>query len=69
MAPARVPRDILMRLNTEIKKVLTVPATREKLTAMGYTFVASTPEQFADRIGHDLDKWGKVIRTVGITAE
>ena len=69
LAPARVPRDILMRLNTEIKKVLTVPATREKLTAMGYTFVASTPEQFADRIGHDLDKWGKVIRTVGITAE
>lgn len=69
LAPARIPRDILLRLNAEIDKALNLPATRDKLLGLGYTTVGGTPEQFAERLRKELDRWSKVIKTVGITAE
>jgi tripartite-type tricarboxylate transporter receptor subunit TctC len=69
LAPARIPRDVLMRLNAEINKTLALPAVRERYSSMGYTTVGGTPEQFAGHIQKELDKWSKVIKTVGIKAE
>ena len=66
MFPLRVPREIVMQLNVEINKALLTQAVQEKFAAVGYTPVGGTPEQFADFIRAEMDKWGKVIKAAGI---
>ncbi len=64
--PPRVPRDIVMRLNAEINKALLTQTVQEKFAAVGYTPGGGTPDQFADFIRRETDKWAKVIKAAGI---
>lgn len=66
LAPAGVPREILVRLNAEINKALQSPAVVEKFIANGATIGGGTPEQFAELIRVETAKWGKVIKAAGI---
>ncbi len=69
MAPAGTPRDIVAKLNAEVQKTLGVAELREKLLAQGGFVTGGTPEQMAEMIRRDLDKWGKVVRTAGVKIE
>lgn len=69
IAPARLPREIVMRLNTEINKALNSPTIREKTLGVGSVIVGGTPEQFGQLLRAEIDKWGKIIRTLGIKAD
>lgn len=46
VAPAGTPKDIVARLNAEITKALTDPATRDKLVAMGLTPRGTSAAEF-----------------------
>jgi tripartite-type tricarboxylate transporter receptor subunit TctC len=39
---------------------------KERLTALGYDVVASTPKEFATRAAAEIDMWAKVIRAANI---
>jgi tripartite-type tricarboxylate transporter receptor subunit TctC len=41
----------------------------DRLLALGFDPVASTPDQFADWIKDEIAKWGKVIREANITVQ
>jgi tripartite-type tricarboxylate transporter receptor subunit TctC len=69
LAPSRVPREIVMRLNTEINRALNSPTIREKTLSVGSVLVGGTPEEFAALIRAEIDKWGKIIRTLGMKAD
>jgi tripartite-type tricarboxylate transporter receptor subunit TctC len=43
-----------------------LPDARERLLALGFEPIASTPGEFADRIRWEIDKWAKVIRATDI---
>ena len=60
LARARVPADIVARLNREINAILRTPDVREKLAAQGADVAGSTPEEFAAILRRDLQKWAKV---------
>ena len=47
MAPAGTPREIVVKLNTEVQKLLTNADIREKLLAQGGIPLGGTPEQMA----------------------
>lgn len=68
-APSGTPRDIVARLNTEIVKVLAMPAIREKLAAQGATPAGDTPDQFRKFTKDEIEKWAKVIKTSGARIE
>jgi len=68
-APARVPREIIMRLNTESAKALGQPATRERLESMGLSPAPDTPEEFARFVRREQERWAKVVKAVHIRAE
>jgi tripartite-type tricarboxylate transporter receptor subunit TctC len=42
---------------------------RERLSALGFEPIGSTPEEFAVRIKWEIDKWANVIRTAGIKVQ
>ena len=69
VAPAGTPKEIVDQLNAEIKKLAALPDVTAKLTALGFTPVASTPEEFGARIASEMAKWDKVIRDAKIRIE
>jgi len=69
LVPAGTPADIVTALQRESAKILAQPDMQERLAALGYDVVASTPEEFAIRIKSEIDMWAKVIRAANIKAE
>ena len=43
-----------------------MPDVREKLNYIGLTVVAETPESFAQTLKSDYEKYGQLIRTIGL---
>ena len=68
MAPAKTPKAILDKLNTELNAVLADPETRAKLDALGITATPGTAAQFAEEIKRDLARYGQVVKAAGIKA-
>jgi tripartite-type tricarboxylate transporter receptor subunit TctC len=68
-APAGTPREIVERINGVVAKVLTTREMRELWTSQGMQVVTNTPEQFAKRIRADYEKYGRVVKAVGIQPE
>ena len=68
--PAGMPPEVLARLRAETKKALELPEIREKLHAAGglEPFV-TTPEEFTALIRRDYERFGKLIKEVGIKAD
>ena len=69
LAPAGTPRPIVMRLNSELAKIMHSPELKEKLAATGTEPFTSTPEEFAAYIKREIAKWGDVIRKSGAKAD
>jgi tripartite-type tricarboxylate transporter receptor subunit TctC len=69
MGPAKLPPEIVARLNGEIVKILKQPETADKLTSMGADVVGSTPEEFAAYLKNEVTKWGKVAHENNITLD
>ena len=69
LAPAKTPRAIVTRLNTELNAVLNDPEVRERLNGMGITAAPGTPESFGAELSRDLAKYGPVVKAAGIKAE
>jgi len=69
VVPARVPREIVARLNAEINKALKMPAVSDRLTSLGSNIIGGTPEQFAEHVKREIAKWAAVIKAAGIVAE
>jgi len=68
LAPAGTDSHIVALLHREIAAVLTEPAMSERLVALGYEPVASTPDEYAAQLGTEVGKWAEVIRSAGVRA-
>ena len=69
VGPARMPPEIVQRLNAEIVAILAQPDTREKLASQGLDARSSTPEEFARIIASDIVRWAAVVQKLGLQAE
>jgi len=67
LAPARTPRPIVDRVNTEINRVLQDPQiVKEKLNPVGLSPVGTTPERYMEIMKADLVKYAKITKDAGI---
>ena len=64
--PANLPRDIVVRLNAEICKIVEKPEIKAQLAALGMDAFSSTPEELGTFVGDQLVLWEKLIRNAGI---
>jgi tripartite-type tricarboxylate transporter receptor subunit TctC len=69
LVPTGTPREIILRLEAESSKVLKLPEVKERLDATGLTPIGSTPEEFGAYLRSEIEKWGKVARSVGMRVE
>ncbi len=68
-APKGTPKEVIVRLNGEINKILNDPATRQKLLDAGANVVPQSSEQFAAFVGAERAKYERIIRETGVKPE
>lgn len=69
LAPANTPKPIITRLHADIVKALQQPDVKQRLTAIGFDIVGSTPEEFGAYIKSEIKKWEKVVKASGAKPE
>ncbi|MFI4960141.1 MAG: tripartite tricarboxylate transporter substrate-binding protein [Hyphomicrobiales bacterium] len=67
-APAKTPRDIVNKLNTEIQKALQAPAVREKLAKLGVQPMAMNAGEFDKFVNEELAINADLAKAAGISA-
>jgi tripartite-type tricarboxylate transporter receptor subunit TctC len=67
--PKGTPREIIDKLNRTINQALADPAMQAKLAELGGTDISGTPEDFGKIVVEETDKWAKVVKATGATAE
>ena len=60
---------IVARLHELVAKSIQAPETRDKLASLGANGVVTSPEEFLAFWRAESERWGKLIRTVGIKLE
>ena len=66
VAPAGAPREIIVKLNGEIVRILKSPEMLERLVNEGAEVIASTPEEFANYIKREVVKWTRAVKDSGV---
>ena len=69
LAPARTPKEVVAKIAAEVARALQVPQVNERLTAIGATPAAGTPEEFARFLEADTSKWANLMAKAGITPQ
>jgi tripartite-type tricarboxylate transporter receptor subunit TctC len=67
--PARLPADIVVKLNAEIGSTVTAPDVKERLAALGAEPSVKSPDQFGRYVREEITKWAKVVKDSGAKAE
>jgi tripartite-type tricarboxylate transporter receptor subunit TctC len=69
LVPAGTRRAIVERLYREILRIIALPEVKEKLAAIGFEPIGTTPEEFAARIKVDVPKWARIVREANIKVD
>lgn len=65
VAPAGTPREIVMRVNAEINKVIASPALADKLASLSWEPNVGTPERLSELAQRETRMWADVIKRSG----
>ncbi|MGZ5272176.1 MAG: tripartite tricarboxylate transporter substrate binding protein, partial [Ramlibacter sp.] len=68
-APPGTPADMVAHLNRELKDILALPEVRTAFETQGMDPASSSPEEFHRLVEQDAERWARVIKAQGITAE
>ena len=69
MAPAKTPRPVLERLNTEVRKIISSPDVKEAWLKQGTIGMGLSIEQFDKFLRDEIVKWRKVVQVSGAKAD
>jgi len=69
VAPAGTPRATVVKISTEVTKILRAPETSKRLTEMGADPMGGTPEDFGKLIKAETARFGKAVRASGAKAD
>ena len=69
VGPAGMPADVVARINQETLKILDRADVKERLAFEGSVQTPGTPQQFAQLIQKEIDKWGALVREAKIKLE
>ena len=68
-APKATPAEIVEKLNKEISAGLADPKIKSRLADLGGIALTGSPSDFGKLIVEETEKWGKVVKFVGIKAD
>jgi len=65
LAAAKTPPEIIVKLNEELGKVLRAPEMRTRMGELGLEIVAGSPEQFAQHLRSETEKYARIVKASG----
>ncbi|MDB5809842.1 MAG: hypothetical protein JWN94_1964 [Betaproteobacteria bacterium] len=68
-APARLPRDLLKKLESEVRAAIANPAVRERFVKLGLNPVGDSSAEFAPFVANSIKRMGEAARIAGIEPE
>jgi tripartite-type tricarboxylate transporter receptor subunit TctC len=68
-AVAGTPPEVVSLINRSIQDAQADPAVQKRVTDAGQSVLSLSPEAYRDLVRQDFERWGKVIREAGITAQ
>ncbi len=69
LAPRGTPKEIIDRLDGEVRKIVQMADVRARLISQGADPIGSTPEEFRAYLKSELVKWEKAVKAVGVRIE
>ena len=69
MAPARTPKEIVARWNTEVGRIIASREVSERFLSEGVEPMGGTPEQFGAFIRDEINKYAKVVKAANLKGE
>ena len=66
--PAKLPAEVVNRISSEVAAILKQPDVRERLATLGYEPTSGSQEELRQRLVSDIERWSKIVKDVGITA-
>ena len=67
--PAEIPADVVNRLNSEIRRVLQLPDTRERLRSEGIDPGTLDAKAFSAFVAAEIERWSPVVKASGARAD
>jgi tripartite-type tricarboxylate transporter receptor subunit TctC len=64
--PVGMPKEIVAKLNGEIARALFLPDVKKRMDDIAVEVASSTPDELSARMRRDADKWGAIIKSMGI---
>jgi tripartite-type tricarboxylate transporter receptor subunit TctC len=68
-APANTPKEVVGRLNGELRKIIDSPEVKQRLANVGFEAISSTPEGLDEFVKAQLVLWKRLIKDTGIEAQ
>ena len=69
LATAGTPREIIARLNSELVKAAVASDLKERLAVLGAEPAVTSPERFGALLKSETEKYGKIVRALGLKAD
>ena len=69
LAPAKTPRETIVRLNAAVEGVIKQPEFRERFNKEVLETVGGSPESFGAFLREEIEKYAKMIKAAGITPQ
>lgn len=67
--PARTDAAIVVKLNAAINAIVSNPAERERLEKVGFQVTPRSPGESGTYLKSEVEKWGNMVRTLGVYVE
>ena len=68
-APAKTPREVILKLNEEINRAMRSPDVAPKLETAGLIIRTESPEFFAEVLKADYEKYGRLVKAIGFVPQ
>ena len=69
VGPARLPAEIIAKLNVEITRILKLPDVKDVLVSQGTTPLATGPQETGRWLAEEKERWAKVVKESGFKLE
>jgi len=69
MVPAKTPKDVIARLNAEIRKAMASSDLKQRINEQGFDVMTGTPKQFSVLLNAEMARWGTVVKVSGAKAD
>jgi tripartite-type tricarboxylate transporter receptor subunit TctC len=69
LAPARTPAPLVSAWNAELMKALANPELKERFAKEGIGTSGTTPDVFRRYIATEMEKWGRLVKEIGMTVD